>query len=321
MRWAFSISGQRDSQSAIRAAQLAEDAGCRDVWITEDYCERGAFALAGAIAAVTSRVRVGIGVVNPWTRHPAVLAMELATLEELSAGRAVLGLGASNERWMTEQLGIPFDRPIARLAECVDVVRAFMTGHPVDHVGENFRIAARLSFIPPRASPPIILGVKGPRALAMATARADGLLLSMLASPPYLAEVRRQVGPDLELSAYLGLSVDPRADVARQRLRPIVATFLGVHGDHAITRAVGLSPQRCALFRDGWRAGTPRTDLVDDDLIEALTVSGTPGDAATAWRRFAAAGLDVAVVRDDPTTDPERTLTSAAEIADLAQLP
>ncbi|MER6175056.1 LLM class flavin-dependent oxidoreductase [Streptosporangium sp. NPDC001681] len=312
MRLAFSISGHRDAASAVAVARLAEEAGFDTVWITEDYCERGAFALAGAIAAVTGRIRVGIGVVNPWTRHPALIAMELAALEEISGGRAILGLGASNSRWMTDRLGIPFDRPIGRLAEAVDIVRAMMTGERVDHRGEHFRVSAGLSFTPPRRTPPIVLGVKGPRALALAAERADGLLLSILSSAPYVASVRERVGAGVELAAYVGLSVGEDARAARDRLRPMVATYLGVHGDHEITRTAGLDAGLCAAFREGWLSDAPRTDLVDDALLELFAAAGTAADAAASLGRLAAAGLDVAVVRDDPDTDPGRLMRAAA---------
>ncbi|MCG5215779.1 LLM class flavin-dependent oxidoreductase [Streptosporangium soli] len=308
MKLAFSISGQRHAGSAVRVARQAEEAGYDTVWVTEDYCERGAFALAGAIAAATERVRVGIGVVNPWTRHPALIAMELAALEEISEGRAVLGLGASNPRWMTDRLGIPFEKPIGRLTEAVDVVRAFLTGEEVRFDGEHFQIAAGLAFTPPRTRPPIVLGVKGPRAVAMAAGRADGLLLSILSSPPYVASVRERVGPAMELAAYVALSVDPDVSLARDRVRPMVATYLGVHGEHEITRTAGLAAELCAAFREGWLAGSPRVDLVDDDLVDLFTVAGTSGDAARSLSRLAEAGLDVAVVRDDPGGDVEELL-------------
>ncbi|GHE48827.1 5,10-methylenetetrahydromethanopterin reductase [Streptosporangium violaceochromogenes] len=311
MRLGFSISGHRDAASAVAVARLAEDAGFDTVWITEDYCERGAFALAGAIAAVTGRIRVGIGVVNPWTRHPALIAMELASLEEVSGGRAVLGLGASNSRWMTDRLGIPFDRPIGRLAEAVDVIRAMMTGERADFRGEHFRVSAGLAFTPPRRTPPIVLGVKGRRALALAAERADGLLLSILSSAPYVASVRERVGPGVELAAYVALSAGPDARAARDLLRPMVATYLGVHGDHEITRTAGLDAELCAAFRAGWLADAPRADLVDDALLDLFAAVGTVEDAAASLGRLASAGLDVAVVRDAPDLDPEHVMRTA----------
>ncbi|RIQ18890.1 LLM class flavin-dependent oxidoreductase [Jiangella rhizosphaerae] len=313
MRLAFSVSGHRPSRSAVAAAVAAEQAGFDEVWVTEDYVERGAFALAGAIAQATSSVRVGIGVVNPWTRHPVVLAMEFATLDELSGGRALAGLGASNERWMTGQLGIPFERPLSRLAETVDVVRRLLAGEHVRHSGEAYTVDTALSFQPVRPDLPIVLGVKGPRALELAARAADGVLLSFLAGPEYIRLVRSRVGPSVELAGYVGLSVADSGAEARDRIRPLVARFLGIHGDHLITRSAGLSPSLCAQFRAGLVAGAPRVDLVTDDLLDRLVAAGTPGEVAAAFARFAAAGLDVAVVRDDPAVEPEETLRQAAD--------
>jgi 5,10-methylenetetrahydromethanopterin reductase len=76
-------------------ARAAERAGLGSVWLIEDYFHPGAFALAGAVAAVTESVAIGLGVVNPYTRHPALVAMETASLAGLAPGRVVLGLGAS----------------------------------------------------------------------------------------------------------------------------------------------------------------------------------------------------------------------------------
>lgn len=314
MKLAFSISGRRDSAGAVRAAVAAEAAGFDDVWLTEDYFERGAFALAGAIAARTSSVRIGIGVVNPWTRHPALTAMEFATLDELSGGRAVLGLGASNAHWMSDRMGIAFHRPLARTLEAVELIRRLLTGEHVTFEGEFFTVDTRLSFTPVRPDPPIVLGVKGPQAIARGGRLADGLLLSILAGPGYVRWVRDRVGPGPELSAYVGIAVDDDPAKARDRIRPMAAQFLGVHGDHLITREAGVEPALADQLRAGWLTGTLRTDLVTDDLLDRVVVAGDVSGAARGLDRLAAAGLDVAVVRDDPTTDPAETLRVTREV-------
>ena len=313
MRLAVSLAGSREAAEAVQLARLAERLGFDDVWVTEDYCERGAFTLAGAIAAVTESVRIGIGVVNPWTRHPMLLAMEFAALDEVARGRGILGLGASNPRWMTDQLGIPFDRPIGRLRDSVEIVRAALAGQTVDHDGASFHVHARLGFAPPRRRPPLVLGVKGEQALKMAAACGDGLLLSILSSPAYVRRVREHVGPAQELSAYVAIATDDDAAAARERLRPTVATYLGVHGDHMITRAAGLDPDLAAEFRNGWRAGAPRVDLVDDEVLATFAVAGSVDEAASGLQRYADAGLDVVVVRDEPGPDPETALRAARE--------
>lgn len=315
MRAAFSISGHRDSVSAVQVAQAAESAHYADVWLTEDYCERGAFALAGAVAAATSRVQVGLGVVNPWTRHPALLAMEFATLDELSDGRGILGLGASNAHWMTDQLGIEFEKPLSRTLEAVRLTKELLKGSPVQFSGEFYQVNTQLAFTPVRMNPPLILGVKGERAIQQAGQVADGLLLSILAGPAYVAWVREQVGPGVEIAAYVTTSVDRSAAVARDRIRPLVAHFLGVHGDHVITRHAGVDSERAALFREGWRAGSPRVDLVTDELLTSLVAAGTIRDVSAALTEFETAGLDTVVIRDDPSRDPT---DAVAVLDDLA---
>lgn len=308
MRLGCSVSGRRSAAEAIEVARCAERLGFEEVWVTEDYCERGAFAVAGAIAAATSTIRVGIGVANPWTRHPVVLAMEAAALDEIAGGRAILGMGASNIRWMQEQLGIPFERPLERLRESVEVLRATLSGERVRHEGAAYRVDARLAFTPPQARLPIVLGVKGRRALGLAGDVADGVLLSVLSAPAYVAWARERLRVPLPVAAYVAFACDADGAAARDRLRPLVATFLGVHGDHDITRVPGLDPEQCAAFREGWRAGSPRLDLATDDILDTFAVAGTPQDCAAGIRRLAEAGLETLVVHDDGFGNPEADL-------------
>lgn len=319
MRLGLSISGHRPAPEAVRAARAAEERGFAEVWLTEDYCERGAFAVAGAVAAATERVAIGLGVLNPWTRHPVLTAMEFAALDELAEGRAVLGMGASNARWMQADLGIPFERPLSRLTEAVALLRAALSGQPVEHDGEAYRVHTGLSFPVPRPSPPIVLGVKGRRALEVAGRSADGVLLSVLSSPAYVSWAAERIGRPLPLSAYIAFSCDEDGEAARAALRPLVATFLGVHGDHDITRVAGLDPELAARFREGWMQGRPATDLVDDTLLDTFAVAGTPQECTAGLRRFLAAGLDGFVIRDDPHTDLDALLTRAAHCAHAAR--
>jgi 5,10-methylenetetrahydromethanopterin reductase len=312
VRLAFSISGHRSAAEAVALARVAEASGFDEIWITEDYCERGAYAVAGGIAGATTRVRVGIGVVNPWTRHPMLLAMEHAALDELAGGRAVLGLGASNPRWMGEQLGIPFERPLARLEEAVAIVRAALAGDRVRRRGGLFEVDAALAFEPRRRDAPVVLGVKGRKALGLAGRIADGVLLSVLSSPAYVAWARQRLGAPVEVGAYVAFACERDAAAARDRLRPLVATFLGVHGDHDITRVAGLPAELAGRFRDGWVSGAPRADLVTDELLDTFAVAGDRDDAAEGFRRLASAGVDVLIVRDDGGDDPAGLLASAS---------
>ncbi len=299
-------------------ARLAEDAGLAEVWISEDYLERGAFAVAGAIAGVTERVGIGIGVINPWTRHVALAAMEAHALDEVAEGRSILGIGASNAAWMQGRLGIPFERPIGVLADYTEALRVLLRGDRLQTQLLGAQIDAALDAAPPREIP-IVWGVKGPKALALAQEHADGVMLSVLSSPAYVAWVRATYAPR-SVTAYASFAVASDRATARERLRAHTARFLGMHGASAITARAGIDQDVAALFRERLLAGAPALDLADDDIVGAVTVSGTPDDAAEGFLAHRAAGVDSLVVIDDGSAEPESLVAGVVDAAARAGL-
>lgn len=311
MRLGLLLAGSRPVPEALDLARRAEAAGIEEIWVSEDYFERGAFVLAAATAAVTSRPTIGIGVVNPWTRHPLLTAMEFAALDELAAGRAALGLGASNPVWMQERAGIRFTHPLEAIDESVQIIRAALGGRRVAHAGRHFAVDAQLSFEPGRADPPIYIGAKGPRALALAAQVADGVLLSLLSAPAYLSWARHQLPPQQTVSAYVLAACQADRGEARDSVRATLAFYLGVHGDHAITRVPGLEAEQCAVFRAGWVQGRPAEHLVTDQIIDTFAIAGDPTDCARGLEQLRATGLDCAILRDPGDSGVEGLLDLA----------
>ena len=318
MKLGVAPSGRRSAADAVRLARLAEDAGLAEVWVSEDYLERGAFAVAGAMAAVTSSVTIGLGVINPWTRHVALTAMEAHALDEIANGRSVVGIGASNAGWMHGRLGIPFERPIGRLAEYTDALRILLAGETLTSTVGGQQVNASLDAHPPR-SIPIIWGVKGPRALELASAHADGLMLSVLSSPGYERWVQDTYAPQ-QVTSYASFAVDATATVAREKLRPLVTRFLGMHGSSAITEHAGIDQALAADLRERFLTNQPGQHLVDDAIVASVTVSGTPDDCAQALLAHRDAGVDSLVVIDDGSTDPDAVVAGLVDAASRAEL-
>jgi 5,10-methylenetetrahydromethanopterin reductase len=281
-------------------ARGAERAGLGSLWIIEDYFHPGAFALAGAAAAVTTRVAIGLGVVNPYTRHPALVAMEAAALSGVAPGRIVLGLGSSNRRWIDEQLRIPFKTPLRGLREGTDIVRRLLAGERVTYAGECFAVEDVALETPPPAPVPIVFGVKGPRALGLAAEVADGVVCSILTSPAHVRRVRASTaaapaGRRFVVHAYVPMAVGDDGRAARARVRPLLARYLGVLHGQSILSDAGLSPADTQPLRDALLARRPGGDLVTEGMIDALAVAGTPAECRRALARLAEAGLDAPV--------------------------
>jgi len=299
-------------------ARAAERGGLGSVWIIEDYFHPGACALAGAAAASTERVAIGLGVVNPYTRHPALVAMESAALAAIAPGRVVLGLGASNRRWIEDQMAIPFKTPLRGLREGTEIARRLLAGERLTYAGECFSVSGVALEAPAPAPVPILLGVKGPRALALAAETADGVLCSILTSPAHVRRVRaataaaRPLHGRFAVAAYLPMAVDADGDTARARVRPVLARYLGVLHGQSILLDAGVDTARSQPFRDALQAGRPAADLVSDDLVDALAVAGTPAQCRGALARLADAGLDTPIAVLPPGRPGEEQIAALA---------
>ena len=284
---------------AIEWARAAERNGVGSVWIMEDYFGPGAYALAAATAAVTERSVIGIGVVTPYTRHPALLAMETATLAAMAPRRVVLGLGSSNRRWIEQQMGIGFKTPLRGVRESVDIVRRLLSGECVTYAGDVFTVNDVRLETPPSDRVPIMLGVKGSRALTLAAETADGVHCSILSSPAHVRRVRASTagaGADFKVIAYVPVAVSDDGAQARAWMRPLVAHYLGLLHGQSILEDAGLHPARTQPFRDAFVAGrTAAADLVTQDMLDAVTIAGTPAECRATLARWAEAGADAVV--------------------------
>jgi len=307
-RWTDSLGvalmGADTAARAVGWARAAERSGLGSVWIIEDYFQPGAFSMAGAVAAATEHVTIGLGVVNPYTRHPALIAMEAAALATLSGGRLVLGLGSSNRRWIQEQMGLDFQAPLAGLGESVGIVRSLLRGERVSVHGARFHLEGVELERAPKEEVPILLGVKGPRALRLAGEVADGVHCSVLATPAHVRRVRETTGRharDFVVVSYVPMLIGEDGRRTRERLKPVLARYLGLLHGQSILADAGLDATRTQPFRDALAGGGDAASLVTDEMVEALAVAGTPEQCRAQLRRFAEAGLDtpVAVVPRD----------------------
>ena len=141
--------GFESGAELARYAVIAEREGYESLWMTERSGHEEAFATLGYAAASTSRLRLGLGVANAYSRHPVLLAMAGATLDRLSGGRFILGLGASDRDVIEGKLGIPHERPIAELERAVRSLRALFAGQTVqDEAGRSKIRGVRLGVHP-----------------------------------------------------------------------------------------------------------------------------------------------------------------------------
>jgi 5,10-methylenetetrahydromethanopterin reductase len=256
-------------------ARGVERLGADELWLVEDLGWTGAIATVATALAATSRLHVGIGIIPAPLRSPAVLAMELATLERLYPGRLIAGIGHGVGEWM-ERIGLRTPSPLALLEESFVAVRALLSGAELDLEGRAVRIHGTRLVHPPARVPPLIAGVKGPKSLELAGKVADGTLLAEGSGAAQIVEAhaaasRGGAGSGHEVSVFVHLAVDDDPEVARERIAPAAsdaAAFLGIPVGEA-TVAAGSPADAAATVRDLWDAGAASVIVrpVGDDPV------------------------------------------------------
>jgi F420-dependent oxidoreductase-like protein len=299
-------------------AKLAEDVGLESVWVSETWGS-DATVLAAWIAARTSRIAIGTGVLQMPARTPAAAAMAALTLDHLSGGRLRFGLGVSGPQVVEGWHGIPFGSPLARTREYVELVRmALARRAPLALDGEVYTVPVpggpgkplKANVTPLRADVPIYLAAMGPKNVALAAEIADGWL-PLLFCPEHVDVFALPALPDgFDVAPMVLTAIDDDLAAARDMVRPQIALYVGAFGSKVtnfyadMVRRYGFVAevdriQEAALDRRMADA----TAAVSDRLVDALTLVGPVGRVRERAQAYAEAGAtSVLAMTTDPTS-------------------
>jgi 1,4-dihydroxy-2-naphthoate octaprenyltransferase len=306
------LAARGDLDDVVQWARRARDLGLDSLWIHDSYYERDAISFTSAVAAGLaadhddSGFRVAVGAVNPFTRHPVVLAMTGSALDELLPGRIVMGLGTGLPLRL-KQMGIPYEpaAALARVSETIDQLRALWAGERLPSVTPG--LPPIQPMFPPTHRIPLVIAAYRREFVALAGQKADGYLSRPAESIPSLRGILERLdiaateaGRDpasLETAGYLLSLVDKtrREALNRAKREPFVIYMMSILSDTSLRRA-GFD----AELRDGiaaaWRAEdyTTAGNLIPDELLDAFMLCGTREDVAAkamAFHREAGLGL------------------------------
>ncbi len=292
---------------AIEYVQYAELCGFEAVWQAESRLVRDAIVPMAAFAAVTSRIKIGSGVINNWTRNAAVIAATFLTLDDLAQDRIYCGIGA----WwdpLAAKVGIRRSKNLLAMREVVTVVRRLLNRERVSFDGEFVQMEdVELDVVHGRKEArnvPIYIGATGPKMMALTGEIADGAVLNYLVSPKYneMAMAQLEIGAkkagksitEVDRPQLVVCSVDEDRGKALDAARKLVTQYLGQQPH--IMKASGVSQD--LLDEIGQTLTWPATEeqileamkLVPDDVVQMITASGTPAECKAKVREYVAAG-------------------------------
>lgn len=270
----------------VQLAVLAEEAGFDSVWFPHDAFMANTWPLTAAVAEHTSRIQIGTVGTNSYLTNPAEIATYIATLDELSRGRAILGLGLHTKE-MVEWTGLNAGNYLTHTREAVEIIRKLLRGEIVDYQGEAFSWTEQcyLRFEPFRADVPIYVAAFGPDFLALSGAIGDGSL-PMITPPesasymvPAITEGAIAAGRDpaeLDVCGCAWLSLSEHQSAATDVLRRMISYF-GPYFEASALETVGLSPADFTPIKDLVASGRHEeaTAAVTEDMFR-LAITGTP---------------------------------------------
>jgi 5,10-methylenetetrahydromethanopterin reductase len=262
-------------------AVSAEAAGFDELWIVEDCFFAGGLTTVASALAWTDHITVGLGIVAAVMRNPAVVAMEAANLERLFPGRLHLGIGHGVADWM-RQIGAAPASWLGALEETTTTVRSLLHGNSVTFEGSEVQLRDVKLVHPPAEAPPVSLGVRKAKSVALAGRVADGVILSEHTSPSMVATARASVGPASRITVYVFAAVD-RAQ-AEER---VAATFALWH-QHGAFGPIDHYPEPAELVISGprstWRTQAQAWYLAGADSVVLVPF---PGDEPSIINTFA----------------------------------
>ena len=299
------------AQDAVAQARAARACGYQELWLAE-VGGGDVYALAGALAVGVPGMRIGTAVVPAQTRTPMVHAMAALTLSQLTAGNFILGIGLSSPNIVRDWGGQPYDRPLTRLREHVEVLRKMLAGERVDYEGKTLKAKRFRLGGAPVGEVPIYLGALNEQSLRLTGALCDGVVLNMVperALPQILGAVRagaEAAGRDpgqLEVVSRLHVVLTDDAAMGRELVRNVFGAYAATPGYNRCFEWIGFADEARRIrecFARGDRAGVAAA--VTDELCESMAVIGNADTVRARVRAYAEQGVDVCVV--NPIADP-----------------
>lgn len=281
-------------------AKLAEEADFKNIWITDHYNNRDVWSTLAVLSMMTNRIKLGTGVTNPYTRNVAITASSIASINELSGGRAVLGIGPGDKATF-DKMGIEWDKPLTRVKEAVLAIRALLAREQVNQAGFK---GAQMAFGAGKI--PIYVGAQGPKMLELAGGIADGVLINashpddFKFAVPVIRQGAREAGrkpEDVQVCAYASFSADKDQAKAVNASKIVVAFIVAGSPQNVLERhGIGMDEAKAisdALakydFKSAMAAVTPK-------MTEAFSVSGTPQDCRARVDELVKTGVTQIVV-------------------------
>jgi probable F420-dependent oxidoreductase len=301
------FSGGMSPQDIVKCVQLAEKLGYESAWVAEGH-GGDQFSALTACAVATEKIKLGTSITSVYVRTAPTIAMAAASVDYFSKGRFILGLGTSHKVQVEPEHGLEFTRPVQRLRECVDIVRAIIKDSDVNCHGEIYNIERfDLWFKPLRQEIPVYVAAVFPKMLEVCGEISDGAILTwctldhvrMAANHVRLGARNAGRSPDdVEVASLLPCAVSENRDAARDLMRQPIASYAGRFPRYRKLMVDAGFPEEIENVRVAWQDGRIQEalDQVPAGLIDKIGLVGTADECRQKLADYREAGITLPIV-------------------------
>ena len=278
MKFGIEFVPQIPLDELVKLVKLAEDVGFEYAWITDHYNNKNVYETLALIAANTETIKMGPGVTNPYVRSPAISASAIATIDEISNGRATFGIGPGDKATF-DALGIAWDKPVSTIKAAIADINTLLSGGKTE-AGAALGGAKKV-----QDAIPIYMGAQGPKMLETAGEIADGVLINASNPKDYEAAmpmIKKGIGDqakDFDVAAYTATSIGTDSEAAKNAAKIVVAFIAAGSPPPVIARhglPEGFNEQMGEFLAQGNFGGA--IGAVTEEALDAFSVCGTPDE-------------------------------------------
>lgn len=310
-----------NTQDILEFAKLLDNRPqVNSIWIPESW-GREAFVMLGAIASLTSRIKLGTSIVSMFSRSPATTAMAASTLDNISKNRTIIGIGASTPILAENWHGTKFEYPLKRMKEYVTCFKIISSGETINFDGNFFKLKNMKIMHPStRKRIPVFLGAVNSGMIKLATDIADGTILylrpfdELKETVQNIRSVTSKKSKNFEISSVFIAAISNRnPELARRRAAKTLAFYVAVGKYYSeFLSSHGFKNEVEQISNDYLLNGIENiSKFVTDHMLDSLTICGTVEDCIRSLKRFVSCGISLPILQINPVKDNSESINDS----------
>ena len=310
MRIAYSLGSLLSINQVLECAEILSKTNVDTVWIPETWGMEN-FSMLSAVSAKTTTQKIGSSIVNIYSRSPSAIAMGAATIDTLSNGRLILGLGTSSLPIVETFHGYKFEQPVQRMKEYIEIIRLVLSGKKINFSGKIFDLRNfSLLIKPKRESIPIYLAAINQKMVDLTWDVGDGVIFYLRPINEMKTTIAKmQSKRKIDVTCQIITCVAEDSEVAIKRAKKTLAFYVSVGQVYREFLAKnGFSNETFNIFDEFKKTGfNSNHELVTDSMLQSLTISGTPEECKKQFNNFSETGMDLPIIQFNPVGDVQKS--------------